>query len=150
LQVCHLMRGHGCGHRRKTSVGLSEEHGKMAPVSSAQHGGETPTRLQGTRHVSLPPSDLFRMESATGAQTRFKAQNKISLNARLYAQGIPSMARRWIRSFIKLDDFETAVEPLENAGLAQGSPLSPILFAFFNFRPRGSAGELFRRRVGLH
>lgn len=33
---------------------------------------------------------------------------------------------------IKFDDFETEVAPLENAGLAQGSPLSPILFAFFN------------------
>ena len=36
---------------------------------------------------------------------------------------------------IKFDDFETEVAPLEHAGLAQGSPLSPlspILFAFFN------------------
>lgn len=69
----------------------------------------------------------------------FNGVNKISLDARLHAQGIPSMARKWIRSFmevrtasIKFDDFETAIEPLENAGLAQGSPLSPILFAFFN------------------
>ena len=69
----------------------------------------------------------------------FNGVNKISLDARLYAQGIPSKARKWIRSFmearsasIKFDDFETAMEPLENAGLAQGSPLSPILFTFFN------------------
>jgi len=33
---------------------------------------------------------------------------------------------------IKFDDFETEVAPLENAGLAQGSPLSPILFSSFN------------------
>jgi hypothetical protein len=33
---------------------------------------------------------------------------------------------------IKFDDFETEVRRLENAGLAQGAPLSPILFAFFN------------------
>lgn len=33
---------------------------------------------------------------------------------------------------IKFDDFETESGPLENAGLAQGSPLPPILFAFFN------------------
>ena len=33
---------------------------------------------------------------------------------------------------IKFDDFETEVRRLENAGLAQGSPLSPILFTFFN------------------
>jgi ribonuclease HI len=69
----------------------------------------------------------------------FNGVNKISLDARLYAQGIPSKARIWIRSFmearsasIKFDDFETDMEPLENAGLAQGSPLSPTLFAFFN------------------
>ena len=69
----------------------------------------------------------------------FNGVNKICLEARLYAQGIPSRARNWIRSFmearsasIKFDDFETDMEPLENAGLAQGSPLSPILFAFFN------------------
>lgn len=33
---------------------------------------------------------------------------------------------------IGFDDFRTAMEPLANAGLAQGSPLSPILFTFFN------------------
>ncbi|KAI3043038.1 hypothetical protein CBS147353_11848 [Aspergillus niger] len=30
------------------------------------------------------------------------------------------------------DDFESPMSALENAGLAQGSPLSPILFIFFN------------------
>lgn len=33
---------------------------------------------------------------------------------------------------IRFDDFKTEEAPLEHAGLAQGSPLSPILFAFFN------------------
>ncbi|KAI3111220.1 hypothetical protein CBS147330_9923 [Penicillium roqueforti] len=33
---------------------------------------------------------------------------------------------------IGFDDFHTEVTPLANAGLAQGSPLSPILFTFFN------------------
>ncbi|CEJ62846.1 Putative Reverse transcriptase [Penicillium brasilianum] len=33
---------------------------------------------------------------------------------------------------IGFDDFRTETAPLANAGLAQGSPLSPILFAFFN------------------
>ncbi|KAJ6185551.1 reverse transcriptase [Penicillium mononematosum] len=33
---------------------------------------------------------------------------------------------------IGFDDFRTETAPLVNAGLAQGSPLSPILFAFFN------------------
>jgi Endonuclease-reverse transcriptase/Reverse transcriptase (RNA-dependent DNA polymerase) len=57
----------------------------------------------------------------------FNGVNKTSLDARLHAQGIPSVARKWIRSFmearsasIKFNDFETDMEPLENAGLAQG------------------------------
>ena len=96
----------------------------------------------------------------------FNGVNKISLDTRLYIQGIPSVARKWIRSFmearsasIKFDDFQTAVAPLENAGLAQGSPLSPILFAFFNSdlvdQPVDSNGgasayidDYFRWRVG--
>jgi hypothetical protein len=31
-----------------------------------------------------------------------------------------------------IDDFRTETELLAHTGLAQGSPLSPILFAFFN------------------
>ena len=33
---------------------------------------------------------------------------------------------------IAFDDFESTRTTLDNAGLAQGSPLSPILFIFFN------------------
>jgi hypothetical protein len=33
---------------------------------------------------------------------------------------------------IGFDDFCTETAPLVNVGLAQGSPLSPIVFAFFN------------------
>jgi hypothetical protein len=69
----------------------------------------------------------------------FNGVNKASLDTRLYDQDIPIVARRWIWSFmearsasIKFDDFEMDSAPLENAGLAQGSPLSPILFTFFN------------------
>jgi hypothetical protein len=60
---------------------------------------------------------------------------------------------------IGFDDFRTEVAPLSNAGLAQGSPLSPILFAFFNsdlvdqevtFHGGASAfnDDYFRWRVG--
>ncbi|ODM17236.1 hypothetical protein SI65_06911 [Aspergillus cristatus] len=69
----------------------------------------------------------------------FNGVNKISLDARLRAKGIPAIARKWIASFmserytsIGFDDFCTEVALLVNAGLTQGSPLSPILFTFFN------------------
>jgi hypothetical protein len=66
----------------------------------------------------------------------FNGVNKTSLDIRPQSKGIPSVARRWISSFmsgrqasIGFDDYQTEVVPLDNAGLAQGSPLSPILFA---------------------
>ena len=69
----------------------------------------------------------------------FNGVNKISLDTRLRAKGIPTTVRNWIRIFmsdryasITFDNFELAVAPLINAGLPQGSPLSPISFAFFN------------------
>lgn len=96
----------------------------------------------------------------------FNGVNKVSLEPRLRARRIPAIARRWITSFmsdrhasIGFNDFRTEVAPLANAGLAQGSPLSPILFAFFNsdlvdqpvtFHGGASAfiDDYFRWRVG--
>ncbi|KAJ5728169.1 hypothetical protein N7493_004499 [Penicillium malachiteum] len=69
----------------------------------------------------------------------FNGVNLVSLDTSLQARGIPMVARQWIKSFmsdcyanIGFDDFRTETQPLAHAGLAQGSPLSPILFAFFN------------------
>jgi hypothetical protein len=96
----------------------------------------------------------------------FNGVNTISLDARLRAKGIPAVARKWIASFmsdryasIGFDDFRTKVALLVIAGLAQGSPLSPILFTFFNsdlvnqpvnFRGGASAfiDDYFRWRAG--
>ncbi|KAI2734742.1 hypothetical protein CBS147339_9742 [Penicillium roqueforti] len=96
----------------------------------------------------------------------FNGVNKTSLDASLQARRIPLVARKWIASFISdrhanigFDDFRTETAPLVNAGLAQGSPLSPILFAFFNAdlvdQPVDSQGgasafidDYFRWRVG--
>ncbi|OQE11161.1 hypothetical protein PENFLA_c080G07693 [Penicillium flavigenum] len=69
----------------------------------------------------------------------FNGVNQTSLDACLRAGRIPVVVRKWIASFISdrytsigFDDFRTELAPLANAGLAQGSPLSPILFTFFN------------------
>jgi ribonuclease HI len=69
----------------------------------------------------------------------FNGVNGTVLDSQLKAKGIPYVLRTWITSFmeertasITFDDFESTIVPLENAGLAQGSPLSPILFIFFN------------------
>jgi ribonuclease HI len=96
----------------------------------------------------------------------FNGVNKVSLDASLRARRIPMVARKWITSFmsdrhanIGFDDFRTETELLVHAGLAQGSPLSPILFAFFNAdlvdQPVNSHGgasafinDYFRWRVG--
>ncbi|KAI2734250.1 hypothetical protein DTO013E5_10079 [Penicillium roqueforti] len=96
----------------------------------------------------------------------FNGVNKVSLDACLRARRIPTVARKWIASFmsdrhasIGFDDYRTETTPLPNAGLAQGSPLSPILFAFFNSdlvdQPVNSHGgasafidDYFRWRVG--
>ncbi|KAI1828773.1 hypothetical protein CBS147337_10421 [Penicillium roqueforti] len=96
----------------------------------------------------------------------FDGLNGVSLDASLQAKGIPTVARKWIVSFmsdrhanIGFDNFRTETELLVKAGLAQGSPLSPILFAFFNAdlvdQPVESHGgasasidDYFRWRVG--
>ncbi|KAJ5223963.1 hypothetical protein N7468_008505 [Penicillium chermesinum] len=96
----------------------------------------------------------------------FNGVNWVSFDASLQARGIPMAARKWITSFmsdrhanIGFDDFRTETEPLANAGLPQGSPLSPILFAFCNadlvdqpVDPHGGTSafidDYFRWRVG--
>lgn len=80
----------------------------------------------------------------------FNGVNKTSLDACLRTNGIPAVVRRWIASFmsdrqanIGSDDFQIEVAPLKNAGLVQGSSLSPILFVFFNC-------DLVGQPVGFH
>lgn len=69
----------------------------------------------------------------------FNGVKATTLDARLLEKGIPTSARKWIQSFMRdrtasihFDGFSTKVSPLKNAGLAQGSPLSPILFTLLN------------------
>ncbi|KAJ5157307.1 uncharacterized protein N7482_008407, partial [Penicillium canariense] len=88
---------------------------------------------------SLLPDTQFVTLVAFDLKGAFNGVNKLSLDCRLRVKGIPTIARKWIGSFmtdrfasIGLDDFRTEVLPLANTVLAQGSPLSPILFSFSN------------------
>lgn len=71
-------------------------------------------------------------------KSAFDGVNSATLDARL-SERHTDTARKWIQSSmqdrtasIQFDGFETKATPLQHAGLAQGSPLSRILFAFFN------------------
>ena len=64
---------------------------------------------------------------------------KERLLLRLQARGIPPLIIRWIDAFcsertatIHVNGYTSPKRPLLQAGLPQGSPLSPILFLFFN------------------
>ncbi|KAK1463703.1 zinc knuckle [Colletotrichum tamarilloi] len=64
---------------------------------------------------------------------------KERLLQRLRARGIPGKLARWVDAFcshrtasILVNDHESGARPLPQAGLPQGSPLSPVLFLFFN------------------
>jgi Reverse transcriptase (RNA-dependent DNA polymerase) len=96
----------------------------------------------------------------------FNSVHTNTLDARPRERKILTLAKEWVRSFMQersanvyLDGFETEVKPLPYAGLAQGSPLSPILFAFYNAdlvdQPVDTQGgasayidDYFRWRVG--
>jgi len=82
---------------------------------------------------------IFILVSSFDLKGAFKGVNRMSLDASLRARRIPRIARKWIANFMSdrhasvgFDDYRTQKAPLPNEGLAQGSPLSPILFAFFN------------------
>ncbi|KAL3955841.1 hypothetical protein ACCO45_009860 [Purpureocillium lilacinum] len=84
------------------------------------------------------------------AKGAYNGVRKERLIQRMRARGIPEDLLRWVEAFcphrtatIHINGQTSEMQGLSQAGLPQGSPLSPILFLFFN-------ADLVQQRIDRH
>lgn len=72
-------------------------------------------------------------------QGAFNGVHRSVLCSRLRQAGIPEPLVRWVHSFCEdragkviVGQYESAMRPIAHDGIPQGSPLSPILYIFYN------------------
>ncbi|KAI3041711.1 hypothetical protein CBS147353_11868 [Aspergillus niger] len=124
----------------------------FAPRDAGQDTGIRGRRKDLTRGGDsrvAPDQPLRRPKAAVrGASTRTLARTNLCgmarpsrqpLLQRIKARGIPEDLLRWVEAFcsertatIQINGQLSEIHSLPQAGLPQGSPLSPILFLFFN------------------
>ena len=85
---------------------------------------------RGNRVLSLVTFDV---------QGAFNGVHPAVLEGRLRERGVPEGMVKWIRSFcdqrtgsVVVGNHTSALTPIPHAGIPQGSPLSPILYVFYN------------------
>jgi hypothetical protein len=76
---------------------------------------------------------------------------------RLRERRVPDDLVTWIGSFcngrkasVVVGDYESPISEIEHAGIPQWSPLSPILYVFYNAKPRAGPHQQERRLHRLH
>ncbi|GIZ36582.1 hypothetical protein CKM354_000005200 [Cercospora kikuchii] len=85
---------------------------------------------KGKRVLSLVTFDV---------QGAFNRVHPTVLARRLRERGVPDQMVRWIRSFcedrtgsVVIGNYTSECAPISHAGIPQGSPLSPLLYVFYN------------------
>ncbi|EAQ91505.1 hypothetical protein CHGG_03440 [Chaetomium globosum CBS 148.51] len=123
---------------------FASENRRRGPTTStgAREGDARPNRLSFCfRNTSTKHGELGKVLSLISFDVKgaYNGVFKDRLLQRLKARGIPESLVKWIDAFcskrtatIAVNGFTSGRQELPQAGLPQGSPLSPVLFLFFN------------------